>query len=91
MTTLYRRSEASAGVPGVAFRLGSTAESTVEAHVLFGAVVADDLKMVITGRPGEPALLEGRFGLWVPTPLAGLVEAGLVQRGHQVTDDVTPS
>ena len=87
MTVLYRRSEESQGVPGVAYRSDFVPGLLED----FGAAV-DECGLVITGKPGEPSGLPGpssdrRPGLWVPTTLAARIETKLIERKHQIVDE----
>jgi hypothetical protein len=91
MTVLFRRSEDSQGVPGVAYRVGSTSEGVYDLMGDFGAAVGE-CGLVITGMPGEPGSLPGsspdrRFGLWVPAGLAARIEPKIIERKHQIVDD----
>jgi hypothetical protein len=91
MTVLFRRSEDSKGVPGVAYRVGSTSEPILDVMEDFGAAV-EECGLVITGMPGEPGALPGsspdaRYGLWVPAPLAARIEAKIIERNHQIIDE----
>ena len=87
MTVLYRRSEESRGVPGVAYRTDFVPGLFED----LGAAVGE-CGLVITGKPGEPGTLRGsspdrRYGLWVPTTLAARIEAKLIERNHQIVDE----
>ena len=90
---LYKRAEKALGVPGVAFRVGSTEEATTAVKTAFDAT-ANEIGVVINGDVGSPGYLPGpdsrypQYGLWVPMPLAEPFEKGLGRRGYEIPIDV---